>query len=77
MLGAEQTGLNAGRHVLAWVLGQTDIWYLLYRCANYVSKSHSYTPSSVSILDNLFTLDEEQIEQNDVEINNQIVRRQG
>lgn len=66
MLGAE---LSAGRHALAWVLGQTDVWYLLYRCAHYVSKSQSaahggggYAPennSGVSILENLFTLEED------------------
>lgn len=62
MLGAEQASLTAGRHALAWVLGQTDIWYLLYRCAHYVSKSPASPQSSVSILDNLFTLEEEYLD---------------
>ncbi|XP_064211868.1 BTB/POZ domain-containing protein 3 isoform X3 [Tribolium castaneum] len=74
MLGAEQAGLNAGRHALAWVLGQTDIWYLLYRCANYVSKGHGQSPSSVSILDNLFTLDEDHLDyQDEDDLNNQFL----
>lgn len=60
MLGAEHASLTAGRHALAWVLGQTDVWYLLYRCAHYVSKGRNPSQSSVSILDNLFTLEEDQ-----------------
>lgn len=59
MLGAEHGGLSAGRHALAWVLGQTDVWYLLYRCAHYVSKAHAPSQSSVAVLDNLFTLEED------------------
>lgn len=78
MLGAEQAGLNAGRHALAWVLGQTDIWYLLYRCANYVSKGHGHSPSSVSILDNLFTLDEDHFDYSEEEdFNNQFLQGRG
>lgn len=62
MLGAEHASLTAGRHALAWVLGQTDVWYLLYRCAHYVSKGRNPSQSSVSILDNLFTLEEDQLD---------------
>lgn len=61
MLGTELTNLSTGRHILAWVLSQTDIWYLLYRCAHYVGKNQEQT-SNVSVLDNLFTLDDEYVE---------------
>ncbi|XP_031349878.1 BTB/POZ domain-containing protein 6 isoform X2 [Photinus pyralis] len=64
MLGAEYASLSKGRHLLAWVLSQTDVWYLLYRCAHYVGKNQGAT-SSVSVLDNLFTLDEENVDVND------------
>lgn len=61
MLGAEQAGLSAGRHALAWILGQADVWYLLYRCAHFVSKGQGPpAQSSVSILEDLFTLEDEQ-----------------
>ncbi|XP_022907398.1 BTB/POZ domain-containing protein 6-B isoform X2 [Onthophagus taurus] len=59
MLGAEQSGLANGRHVLTWALGHTHVWYLLYRCAHYVGKSQDPNQSSVSILDNLFNLDDD------------------
>lgn len=59
MLGAEQASLSAGRHALAWVLGQTDVWYLLYRCAHYVSKGKGPAQTGVAVLDNLFTLEED------------------
>ncbi|XP_017778270.1 PREDICTED: BTB/POZ domain-containing protein 6 isoform X2 [Nicrophorus vespilloides] len=74
MLGVE---LTPHRHALAWVLGQTDVWYLLHRCAHFVSKSNigggggydqlcdedeepAYQNVGLSILDNLFTEDEEE-----------------
>lgn len=65
MLGAEQSGLNTGRHALTWVLGQTHVWYLLYRCAHYVSKTHDPDQSSVSILNTLFSLDDDGQELNE------------
>lgn len=59
MLGTEQAGLSAGRHALAWILGQANVWYVLYRCAHYVSKGHgpSSQNSNVSVLEDLFTLE--------------------
>lgn len=66
MLGTEHGGLTAGKQALAWVLGQTDVWYLLYRAAHYVSKVHSTQPvqhsTSASVLDDLFTLEEDRLE---------------
>lgn len=65
MLGTEHGSLTAGKHALAWVLGQTDVWYLLYRCAHYVSKVQSAHPvqnSTASVLDDLFTLEEDRNE---------------
>lgn len=79
MLGAEHASLSAGRHALAWVLGQTDLWYFLYRCAHYVSKSQTQQThqSSVSILNDLFMVEDqaergEQPEENDPEQGKQV-----
>ncbi|KAK9743647.1 hypothetical protein QE152_g8459 [Popillia japonica] len=71
MLGAQQAGLNTGRHALTWVLGQTHVWYLLYRCAHYVSKAHDQDQSSVSILNSLFSLDEDSQDLQELEENYQ------
>lgn len=58
MLGSDQAGLRAGRHALAWILGQANVWYVLYRCAHYVSKGHGPSQSSnVSVLEDIFSLD--------------------
>lgn len=71
MLGVEQASLSAGRHALAWVLGQTDVWYLLYRCAHYVGKGRGQTQGGVSILDNLFTLEEDLLDVEEGEVDGQ------
>ncbi|XP_074036981.1 BTB/POZ domain containing protein 3 lute isoform X2 [Leptinotarsa decemlineata] len=61
MLGAEQSGLSVGRNALTWILGHADVWYLLLKCATFVSKRHGNFPqSTVSILENLLMLDEGQ-----------------
>lgn len=61
MIGANKSGIKAGRHALAWFLGQADVWYLLYRCAHYVSKTHSGAEdnTNLSILNNFFSLEED------------------
>lgn len=77
MLRAETSGLKAGRNALTWALGQTDVWYLLYRCAHYVSKTHGTndietdgnTNTNISILDKFFAADED-IEEIDVNYRN-------
>lgn len=65
-------GLGTGRHLLAWILGQADVWYLLYRCAHYVSKTHNGEDdnTNLSILNNFFSLEEEARGQTDCLNNN-------
>ena len=60
MLSPEHhSGLNTGKQALTWVLGQAHVWYLLYRCAHYVSKANDPSQSSVSILDSLFSVEDD------------------
>lgn len=61
MLGTSKSGIRNGRHVLSWILGQADVWYLLYRCAHYVSKTHSGEEdnTNLSILNKFFSLEED------------------
>lgn len=75
MLGTEASGIKAGRNALTWALGQTDVWYLLYRCAHYVSKTHGTNNietngnTNISILDKFFAADED-IEEIDIHYRN-------
>ncbi|KAG5895179.1 hypothetical protein JTB14_007346 [Gonioctena quinquepunctata] len=59
MLGSEQNGLSVGRNALSWILGHADVWYLLLKCATFVSKKHAQFPhNTVSILETLLMPDE-------------------
>lgn len=67
MLGTNKSRINSGSHVLAWMLGQADVWYLLYRCAHYVSKTNNGEEGNtkLSILNNFFNLEQEEGEEED------------
>ncbi|CAG9765684.1 unnamed protein product [Ceutorhynchus assimilis] len=58
MLGDDHLGLKVGKTALTWILGQTNVWYMLYHFAHKASKENSFTQiqSDVSILDDLFSL---------------------
>lgn len=73
MLGTNKSRISSGSHVLAWMLGQADVWYLLYRCAHYVSKTHNGEEgnTNVSILNNFFSLEEEEQENTQYQSNEQ------
>ncbi|XP_050295421.1 BTB/POZ domain-containing protein 6-B-like isoform X2 [Anthonomus grandis grandis] len=69
MLGDDHLGIKAGKTALTWVLGQTNVWYMLYHFAHKASKDTSFTQiqSDVSILEDLFKLGRETDQQTDLE----------
>lgn len=58
MLRETESSSSATKYLIQWVLSQADVWYLLYRCADYVSKAQAPIQTSAVALDQLFALDD-------------------
>lgn len=50
---------HIGRQLFHWVITQSDIWYLAYRCADFVTKIHEPLERGVAVLDGLLTIEDE------------------
>lgn len=46
-------------HLVKWLLTSADIWYMIYKCADYVSKAQGPTQHSLQVLNTIFTVDDE------------------
>lgn len=62
---ADALSNNLGIHLLHWALSQSDIWYLAHRCADLVQKIHEPLERGAAVLDNILTLEEESIEEDE------------
>lgn len=49
-----------GRYLFHWVITQADVWFLIYRCVDLVTKIHGPFDRSVRILDQLLQEDDEE-----------------
>lgn len=58
---AESLSGHLGRQLLHWAVTQADLWYLAYRCADFVTKIHEPLERGVAVLDHLLTLEEEEL----------------
>lgn len=60
MLGTSKTTVSdsAGKLLLEWMLSKADVWYLLYRCVEYISKAHEPVQNSAALLDRLFAMED-------------------
>lgn len=58
---AETLSNHLGRQLFHWAVAQSDIWYLAYRCADFVTKIHEPLERGVAVLDSLLTLEDEEI----------------
>ncbi|XP_066142851.1 BTB/POZ domain-containing protein 6-B-like isoform X1 [Euwallacea fornicatus] len=70
MLTENHFGLKVGKTALTWILGQTNVWYMLYHFAH-KAKENNFTQiqAEVSIIDDLLNLggDTEQQHQTDLD----------
>jgi hypothetical protein len=48
-----------GRCLFHWAVTQADVWFLIYRCVDLVTKVHGPLDRSVRILDQLLQVDDE------------------
>lgn len=55
-----ETDKSATVHLVKWLLTSADIWYLVYKCADYVSKAQGPAQNSLAVLDTIFTVEEEE-----------------
>lgn len=53
---------HLGLQLLHWAVSQSDIWQLAHRCADLVQKINDPLEKSAYVLDNLLTMDEDDIE---------------
>lgn len=51
------TDTISGLHLLHWIIGQSDIWNLANKCADFVHKIHEPLERGAAVLDNILTLD--------------------
>lgn len=58
---ADALSNNLGLHLLHWALSQSDIWYLAHRCADLVQKIHEPLERGAAALDNILTLEEDEV----------------
>lgn len=86
-MGAEQTSLNVGKNALSWILGHADVWYLLWKCADFVGNGGRYVSAdgapgnTLSVLENLLMLEEDHVddadEEDDLEENQEYLEEEG
>jgi len=60
-----------GRYLLHWVVNQANVWFLVYRCVDSVSKVHGPLDESLRILDRLLLPDEDDGDPDDGDENNE------
>lgn len=53
---------NLGLHLLHWAVSHSDVWHLAHRCADLIHKINDPLEKNTFIVDNLLTLDEEEID---------------
>lgn len=58
---AETLSSHFGRQLFYYLIKHSDIYHIANRCANFVTKIHEPLERGVAILDNLLTLEEEDI----------------
>ncbi|XP_060524666.1 BTB/POZ domain-containing protein 3 isoform X1 [Cylas formicarius] len=59
MMGDDRISLSASRNALTWLLGNANVWYMLYHFSKTGQQSFTnIQKSDISILDDLFTIDE-------------------
>lgn len=73
MNGIEQAtqGIEAGRHLLTWLVTRVDILYIAYRCLDIVNSAHAPLERTSEILESLLpesTPEKEDNDQNVVEV---------
>lgn len=60
MLGADSliSSDSAAKYLFEWMLSKADVWYLLYRCVEYISKAHEPVQNSAALIDRIFVMDD-------------------
>jgi hypothetical protein len=48
-----------GRYLYRWAVTQADVWFLIYRCVDLVTKVHGPLDRSARILEQLLRVDDE------------------
>lgn len=51
------TDTISGLQLLHWIIGQSDIWNLANKCADFVHKIHEPLERGAAVLDNILTFD--------------------
>lgn len=60
---ASSDGASTAKYVFQWMVSQANVWYLLYRCAEYVNKANSpLYRSNTTALDRLLALHDSEFE---------------
>lgn len=60
MLGTKTLTNSDGtaKYLFEWMFSKADVWYLLYRCVEYISKAHDPLQSSAALIDQIFVMED-------------------
>lgn len=62
MLRETSETASTAKYLFQWMVSQANVWYLLYRCAEYVNKTNAPLQSSATALDQLLLLGDSETE---------------
>jgi hypothetical protein len=59
-----------GRYLFHWVVTRAYVWFIMYRCVDFMQKVHGPLDRSVRILDRILRTDEEDVDPEDDDVEN-------